>query len=497
MAYKLMVIDDARDRREKHYRKVFSGTEFEILYIWTKRDLEQYRDTPVDGYVLDVFLDKGDWASTNAADLLRNVIQYAPRPAPVFLVSQLWGDERILSILKQAGESSAKVVQYLAWSEFQQAALDSDIVELVDAARARMDALRNKLLFELDRWHGRSGFRPNPNDIIRILLLADVQFGDPDTDPSAPFAEHLIARALRKDGAIPDLIAIAGDVSHSGRPDQFALAEERFALDLIGQLWGSNNVDNYRDRIVLVPGNHDVNLRFSACDKRKFSVKNKTFEDDVTPMAWNSKTFYPYLYHHDYAMEPFRRFARRLTKDRNWEDSPNLSWVDRRFLHCGLRFFVLNSVGKLDAENPDIACLNEDTLREISRSLGDDDPEAIFSIALSHHGLRPEGAPDSEKAINDWHSVACDFFSMHRIRIWLYGHYHKFNARALNSAPFDNAPLWLLQAPTSRIGETTRGFCVLELHRQDGKVADAIVKHYVLENNAVELRKSRRVFDKG
>jgi UDP-2,3-diacylglucosamine pyrophosphatase LpxH len=383
----------------------------------------------------------------------------------------------------------------LAWSEFAQATVSGNTKDELEAAKSRMNALRDKLLFELDRWHGRSCFRPKPDDTIRILLLADVQFGDPATDPAAPFAEHLIARALRRDGTLPDLIAIAGDVSHSGRPDQFAIAEERFAIDLMGQLWRNNNVDNFRDRIVLVPGNHDVNLRFSACDNRKFNLSKNTLDDDTKPVTW--KKSYPYLFHHDYAIEPFRRFARRLTKDRNWEDSSDLSWVDRRFLHCGIRFFVLNSVVKLNATNPDKACLNEDTLSDISRSLGADDPESIFSIALSHHGLRPEGGSVDEKAVDDWSSVGCDFFFMHRIRLWLYGHYHKFAARSINDEPFDNSPLWLLQTPTSRIGTSTRGFCLLELSRTDGKVMDANVHYYVLENNNAEKRTSRRVFDKG
>lgn len=485
MAYKLMVIDDAPDRREEQYRKVLSIPEFDPIYIWTQRDFERQRNIPVDGYIIDIFLDNGEWAHpiTNAAELLRNYIQVAPRPAPVFLVSQRWGDEKVLDILKQAGESSVKVVQYLAWSEFQQATGEDE------TAKDRMDALRKKLLFELDRWHGRSGFRPNPDDTIRILLLADAQFGDPVTDPKATFAEHWIARSL-KDGALPDLIVVAGDVSHSGRPDQFELAAERLELDLMGPLWGNNNIDRMRDRIVLVPGNHDVNLRFSACDNHKFNFKNKKLELERTSVSVAGS-------HHGYALEPFRRFAHRHTLDRNWENSPSMSWVDRRFLHCGIRFFVMNSVPELKASMPDCASFGEDALRKISRSLGDDAPDSIFSIAVSHHGLSPEGSEDTVKEVNNWSNVGCDFFSLHKVRLWLYGHYHDFNARSLNGKPFNKTPLWLVQAPTLRIGHSTRGFCMIELERQAGKVTNAHVHHYVLEHSTVVKREPIRVFDKG
>ena len=90
MSYKIMIIDDAPGRREEQYRQVFSGSEFDPVYIWTREEFERHRDTPVDGYVLDVFLEDGDWRDINAAELLKNDIQNAPRPAPVFFVSQIY-----------------------------------------------------------------------------------------------------------------------------------------------------------------------------------------------------------------------------------------------------------------------------------------------------------------------------------------------------------------------------------------------------------------------
>ena len=364
-----------------------------------------------------------------------------------------------------------------------------------DTAKDRLDALRSKLLSELSLWHGRSGFRPNPDDTIRILILADVQFGDPSTDHTATFAEHWIARALRQNHDLPDLLVIAGDVSHSGRPDEFVLAEERLELDLMGPLWGNNNIDRMRDRIVLTPGNHDVNLRFSACDNYQFNLATKKFQKETNLPQEIGNEYYPC--HHEYALDPFRRFAYRLTKDRNFNEVANFSWVDRRFLQCGIRFFLLNSVAELNALNPDLAAFSEPAARLINRSLGDDDPDSIFSIAVSHHGLRPIGATDTEKQIDNWGSVGRDIFSMHRISLWIYGHYHKFDTRSINSQPFDEKPLWLVQAPTSRISFSTRGFCVLELHRQAGRVNDAFVHHYVLEHSSSIKRNSRRVFDKG
>jgi len=493
MTYKLMVIDDRTSRKDQ-YKKVLSTMDFDPIYVWTRRDFEKCREIPVDGYLLDVFLDKGDWNTTTAAALLKDAIQSAPRPAPVFLVSQHWGDDKVLDILKQAGESSAKIIQYLPWSEFEQA------TEPDEAAKERLKALRMKLLSELARWHGRSGFRPKPDDTIRILLLADPQFGDPKTDKNATFAENWIAKKLKTDAqkpngdALPDLIVLAGDVTHSGRPDQFALAEERLTLDLMGSLWGNNNIDRMRDRLVIVPGNHDVNLRFSAADKRYFSPTSKDFKSD-TPTILNEDKF-PYPSHSEYALEPYRRFAHRLTAQRDWQDFSSMSWVDRRFIHCGIRFFVLNSVAELNADSPDRACFSERATRAISRSLADDTPDSVFSIAVSHHGLHPEGS-GNEKEIENWLPIGRDFFSMHKIRLWLYGHYHSFDRRSLNSIPFNEKPLWMVQVPTTRIYPSTRGFCILELIRESGEVTDAYVHQYVLENGTTEKKDPLRVYGRG
>lgn len=55
----------------------------------------------------------------------------------------------------------------------------------------------------------------------------------------------------------------------------------------------------------------------------------------------------------------------------------------------------------------------------------------------------------------------------------------------------------MIQSPTSRVKSATRGFCVLELSRQAGKVIDAHVHHYALKQGTAEKLATRRVFDRG
>lgn len=487
-----MIIDDSKAERESIYKHIISTQEFDPLFVWTKSDFEKHQaaETPVDGYIIDVFLDQGDWGDMNAAQLIKETIQDAPRPAPIFLVSRFWGDTKILNVLKLTGESKAQIVQYLSWSEFE------DASKKTKNSKIKLDALQNKIIFELNRWHGRSGFKPDPNETIKILLLADLQYGDPATDPEANFVEHLIVNALKRDTLVPHLILNAGDISFSGSPKEYELAKERLTDDLMKLLWGNSNIRRFRDRLVIVPGNHDVNLRFSACDKYNYNLKDKKLSISETPIEKrNAGSEYD---HHKYSFEPFRRFAEKLTGDRNFLSSSNLSWVDRRFLHCGIRFFILNTAVEIDSENPSSACLSDSAMRQIGRSLGKNDRNEIFTIAVSHHGLRPEGKPSEDyNEIEDWMTVGRDNFNMHGVQMWIFGHYHEYYCQSFNGEPFNQNPLWMIQVPTGRIGHSTRGFCVLELHRNNGKVNDALLHRYSIENGIAEKKDPVRVFGKG
>lgn len=484
MKYKIMVIDDQRQSRERAYKAVLPAETFDTVYIWTRREFAEKKATPVDCYIIDVFLDTGDWENTDAAELLNSFVKDSPRPAPIFFISEKWGDERVLDFLKRMVTFRVDVMHFLAWSEFSRASASDD------GAEQRMNSLQKKLLFELDRWHGRSNLKLEDSESIKILVLADLQFGDSKTDPEATFAEQQIAHALKQEHMVPDLIALAGDISYSGNPEEYQLAETRLKEDLIGPLWGDDSIERNRDKIILVPGNHDVNLRFSACDKYKYDFKKQTL--DAIPLISSPKS------HHEYALEPFRRFAFQMTGDNNWKTSPQMSWIDRRFEHLGIRFFILNSVHDLNADNPDYASFSEDALRRINRSILGSNHSPFFSIAVSHHGLRPADAQNNVKFIEKW-CEANKSFSMNNISLWLFGHFHNiFDSQVHNEEPFKQSPLWCIQAPSVRIRDGgIRGFYVLELKRKDGKVADAFVHPFSFTQKKVVKGDTSRVYDKG
>ena len=93
---------------------------------------------------------------------------------------------------------------------------------------------------------------------IRILHLSDFHFKASkkwDADPVLRELARFIKREVER-GLAPDLVAITGDLSFSGKADEYALAQEW----LENQLWPA--VGNLpRDRLLLVPGNHDVDRK--------------------------------------------------------------------------------------------------------------------------------------------------------------------------------------------------------------------------------------------
>jgi len=100
---------------------------------------------------------------------------------------------------------------------------------------------------------------PNTATPIRFLHLSDFHFRAGkawDQDPVLRALARSIADEVRQ-GLIPDFVAITGDIAHAGLADEYALAKDW----LEKQLWPALPKDFPRDRLLLVPGNHDVDRR--------------------------------------------------------------------------------------------------------------------------------------------------------------------------------------------------------------------------------------------
>lgn len=481
MKFKLMLIDDDFDEREEAYRKVLSPEDFDLVVMKSAQHLEDsFEKIPVDGYLVDVCLGRGSWDRIGNAGTLFSKFRTPPRKAPVFLVSMKWGvPETIHALNKIRQIRDLEVLRYLTWPEFERATKEAKDKKEGNET-PELAALRGKILDDLSLWHERSTFRPKDDQNIRILVLADLQYGDPHTSSYSTFSEQWIPRVLRNDNRIPDIVILAGDIAYSGSPSEYELAKQKLEVNLFEELWGVSAIDSMRERILVAPGNHDVNLRFLACNRFKWLRDEKKW-DSISEIDSAAQTG-TRVEQNRYALEPFRRFVSEITGSRTWEGDLTLSNVDRRFENSGLRLYLLNSVSQSSLDNPTNSefCANE--LQRINRSLGSkDNPKDFFNIAISHHGIQ-SGEPDAEQIAN-WTSVGKQFFSMNNIGLWIFGHYHKGK---LTSEDIDTHKLDLLHAPTLRIvpqESSHRGFTLIDLARSSGKVTGGDVYFYRLEEN--------------
>jgi hypothetical protein len=100
----------------------------------------------------------------------------------------------------------------------------------------------------------------SPDSLVRILHLSDFHFctrSQWDSDPVLRALARFIAEDVAQNNLYPDLVAITGDLAQSGQRKEYDLARQW--LDV---LWPCLSPDPARplarDRLLLVPGNHDA-----------------------------------------------------------------------------------------------------------------------------------------------------------------------------------------------------------------------------------------------
>ena len=95
---------------------------------------------------------------------------------------------------------------------------------------------------------------------ITWLHLSDLHF---KADALTKWDQDIVLRSLledvvrreEEDGLKPDFIVVSGDIAHSGAPEEYALASAFF-----DDLLKTTGLD--KDRLFVVPGNHDVNWKW-------------------------------------------------------------------------------------------------------------------------------------------------------------------------------------------------------------------------------------------
>ncbi len=472
--YRLAIADDDLVSTRSTYEHLFENApDFKDRdYIATVND---FRAAPLERYdalLLDVNLDGWEISLGDAVSIVKG-------RCPVVLVSQYMGEKNIHDNIRN-------VMALAKTTHFVQLLILNDLA--CAGWEKRVFATLQQLRLAIAQHQRQGALDLGGNESIHILHLSDPQYGDAGQDSWACLAESEVANYVR-DRLEPriDFVAVTGDITFSGKPSQFKTAEERLGFLLTCFF---PNRDDWRERLLLVPGNHDVDIELTAADLLRYQFSNRGLKqrksNDVTRE------------HQRYGLQPFRDFAGRLTGDPAWQAQDGLCWYSDSFRHLGLRFFMLNSVGALDYSSPASAEWPEGAMRGLSQAVFATD--RLFGLALSHHGPAEVGAPEPKdghvEAISNW-PVASKTIQECKIHLLLHGHGHtRLAEKLMLGSACTHAPEGRLRsdevirvmAPTTHLGEkkrpdkSYRGFNLITLKRSQSVVTRVSVNTYKLDD---------------
>lgn len=479
MRYKVLVADDEPNLYRDRYALLLNDLDdgFDWTLAESRDEFERTDFSQYDAVILDINLT--GWRHMSLNEAVRTI----RHPVPIVFASGKWHDETTIRVIREvlADAKDANFVQILILDEL-----------CADTAPLKIRAVREQLRLAIAKARRYTQLSVEDNEPIHILQLSDPQYGDPDTDGWASLAEEQIARFLYDLCPRLHLVAITGDITYQGLPSEFDEARSRIG-SLLNKVFGAGGWE----RLLLVPGNHDVNLRLAAADCIDFDFKSGrpvVRDGGCEPTAQRQ-----------FALQPFCRFAWVMTGDPRWLDAENenLCWVNESFRHLGLRFVLLNTVSELDCASPSRATLPLEILRRLVPSPRE--PERLFSIALAHHGPVSAPAGSEDVPIRNWPDVG-GFLHVAGVRMFIHGHGHE---RRVERLGWDGAPAMVggrpadgqltqgeflrVMAPTSHLAATSpsgirrrpdgaaRGFNLITLERDQRQVQRVVVQTFILD----------------
>ena len=193
---------------------------------------------------------------------------------------------------------------------------------------------------------------------------------------------------LRKDeGIAPDLVALTGDLAEWGKPKEYDDVL-RFCEGVQAHLGLG------RDRILVIPGNHDINRPLCSA---YFSEREGLDERPVEPYwpKWR-----PYVYFFGKLYAQVERYEFKETAPYTWFELPEL-----RVVVAGLNSTMRESHKEKDPADPasifgHYGYLGEKQLEHFGRKLDEAAAKGWLRIGLVHHNA-VRGAEDDDENLRD------------------------------------------------------------------------------------------------
>lgn len=454
--YKIMIIDDemlgengrikvfedffsnkslANNKRLSEVeRKEYEGAsfgEFEICYpLESDGPLQEYIEQhKVDAYFLDVYYDKiSDWSLEG---ILRD-IKYNHPEAPIFMYSTDWGEKSVLDEITEAFRNSfpGKTATYFYELQYM-TRLANNFSEAVNKKQIQDMGQERKFIKKMiDQSCGRTIERPySRRGDIAILHISDIQYGDKN---STNYTDNIwnevgrVCNKLKKEKEISgiDLLAITGDITMHGKQEEMDTAQEDLKC-LFKKLWPDEyKKDDYEERILVVPGNHDFDLNYCILDycnatneKDKRSIDFSGIAEELADENRRIKNDY-----HMYGWSAYKDFVYKLTNNSiiYQQEHSYLNYVNNHFVNWNLQFICLNTCDGITAQKTNGVRLDEDEVRNIIR---ENNEEGYYTIVLSHHS--PLIASTLENGDKELFEMQCNsIIHTCQAKLWLGGHRH-------------------------------------------------------------------------
>ena len=462
---RIAVIDDQLSQRKTEYIQ-FLSEKFDVVYISSESNLSKVYEKDIEMLIIDLVLDGWKESTENILDRVLSHNEYLP----IIMVSQYWEYDSVKPIIRNMLDLKIqyKVLLFLSWKEIATAKTNDDLLELII-----MD-WKNRIYNEFSLYQQKYPKLLNHNESIKLLQIADMQFGA-ETDPSADADRYIIAKRLKEDSWVPNIVAICGDISQSGKESEFHEAQEwidKFSRTLLPK--------RYEDiKYLVTVGNHDCNFDafsqyYYESEFNKPSVEFKERKDMKGEEIWNdpkrkisieSVVFSNYISFADNLSSTYASFYKKS----------HLNIVNDFFLNWGIRIIHLNTLDMISPKNTVSVGINDkDRLEIVEHCVNNTRTPKVFTIIISHHG------PDCFGYHGDngerWLRMQT-FITNVGAKLWLCGHNHKTDINVIEIDPSNsNKNIPYAVANSLRLHADSRyygapiGYNNIELIRNNGVV---------------------------
>jgi DNA repair exonuclease SbcCD nuclease subunit len=468
--FNLLIIDDDSSR-EQDYKKIFFDADFELNFAFEKNAFFQCNPKRFDCFVIDISLD--NWTSEDdVKNMFLRVVEHVGKENPIILLSS-----KIKEVIHWTNVLLKEHFQPIYTIALEEITIETEGFKKIKSYETSQIICNNiqSLLIQRLKY---STFKKEPDEDIHILHISDIQFGDPGFDDNLCFSfpDSFYRFATENLNFDIDFITITGDIAYDGSPSQFDNAYD-WIMKLGARILGK---ENFKERLLVTPGNHDINLSLSSLNLFKYKYPSKTDTSGKIELVNREPQIDEYTL---YALDPFKDFAYRTSNNSQWNTNPSLSYFNNRFSYLGLRFLHLNCMQPFEqlGKNDAIFGISENDIKQLSTE-NENFEHNIPTIVIAHPSPLCLGYNDDGYSSENWKKLSsllvnCD------AKLFLFGHTH--NDLVTVKMPLSEGKSiirsgtgTLFVDPGKKGG--IRGFRILTFERKNNKVINYHEKHFLL-----------------